>query len=78
MKQLCLVLLLTFALGAVGQERPTVTARENAVFVGADGKFEAAPDTAIIQFTIAAQETGSEAAYAKASGAAEKMRQAMR
>lgn len=69
-------LLLAAMVGA--QERPAIAARENTVYVGADGKFEAAPDTANIQFTIAAQESTSEAAYAKASSAAERMRQALK
>lgn len=78
MKRFCLLLVLSACVSALAQDRPAVSARENAVFVGADGKFEAAPDTAVIQFTIAAQESASEATYAKASAAAEKMRQALR
>jgi uncharacterized protein len=50
----------------------------NTVSVGADGKFEAAPDTAVISLNIAAQEGGSEAAYKKASAAAERVRGVLR
>jgi uncharacterized protein len=71
-------MVLLTAVAAVAQDRPAVSARENTVFVGADGKFETAPDTAVIQFTVAAQESSSEAAYSKAAGAAERMRQALR
>ncbi len=78
MKRFALLLCLLTAVSALGQDRPAVAARENSIYVGADGKFEAAPDTAVIQFTIAAQESTSEAAYAKASSAAERMRQALR
>ena len=39
---------------AVAQEHPAVAAQPNSVFVGADGKFEANPDTALLQFTISA------------------------
>jgi uncharacterized protein len=78
MKHFCLILVLAFGLTVVAQERPAVSPRENAVFVGADGKFEAVPDTAFLQFTIAAQESSSDAAYAKAAAAAERMRQALR
>ena len=78
MKRYCSMLILLAAVCLVAQDRPAVSARENAVFVGADGKFEAAPDTAVIQFSIAAQESSSEAAYAKASSAAERMRQALK
>ena len=63
---------------ALGQERPTVTAQANTVFVGADGKFEANPDTAVIQFNISAQEDNSRAAYDRASKAAEQVRQILR
>jgi hypothetical protein len=48
------------------------------VFVGADGKFEANPDTAVIQFNIAAQEETSRAAYDHASRNAEQIRQMLR
>jgi len=34
------------AAAAFSQEHPAVTAQANTVYVGADGKFEAAPDTA--------------------------------
>jgi uncharacterized protein YggE len=48
------------------------------VYVGADGKFEAAPDTALVQFNIAAQETELQPAYTRATNAAEQVRQALR
>jgi uncharacterized protein len=63
---------------ALGQDRPTITAQPNTVFVGADGKFEANPDTALIQFNISAQEDNSKAAYDRASKAAEQVRQILR
>ncbi len=63
---------------AFGQDRPTITAQPNSVFVGADGKFEANPDTALVQFNISAQEDNSKAAYDRASKAAEQVRQILR
>jgi uncharacterized protein YggE len=63
---------------AMAQDRPTVTAQPNTVFVGADGRFEAAPDTALVQFNISAQEETSRAAYDRASRAAEQIRQILR
>src|ERR1700704_1929524 len=63
---------------ALGQEHPTVTAQPNTVFVGADGKFEANPDTALVQFNISAQEANSRAAYDRASKSAEQVRQILR
>ena len=60
------------------QDRPTVTAQPNSVFVGADGKFEANPDTAVMQFNISAQEATSREAYDRASKSAEQVRQILR
>ena len=57
-----------------GQKRVLV----NTVSVGADGKYETDPDTAVVNFTIAAQKENSEEAYAQASKAAERIRQALR
>jgi uncharacterized protein len=71
------VLLLSSGL-ALGQDRPTVTAQPNTVFVGADGKFEANPDTALVQFNISAQQDNSRAAYDRASNQAEQVRQILR
>jgi uncharacterized protein YggE len=61
---------------ASAQERPVV--QPNTVYVGADGKFEAPPDTALLQFNISAQETKANAAYDRASRAAEQVRQILR
>src|SRR5579864_2371485 len=72
-----LILLLVGGL-ALAQDRPTVTAQPNTVFVGADGKFEANPDTALVQFNISAQEDNSRAAYDRASKQAEQVRQILR
>ena len=74
-----LFVVLLFVAGlALGQDRPTVTAQPNTVFVGADGKFEANPDTALVQFNISAQQDNSRAAYDQASKAAEQVRQILR
>jgi uncharacterized protein YggE len=79
MKAVSLLVLLLFSAGlALGQDRPTITPQPNTVFVGADGKFEATPDTALVQFNISAQEDTSRAAYDKASKAAEQVRQILR
>jgi uncharacterized protein len=59
-------------------QAPTVTAQPNTVFVGADGKFETAPDTALIQFNISAQAENSKDAYDQASKQAEATRQVLR
>ncbi len=62
----------------LAQEHPTVTAQPNTVYVSADGKFEAPPDTALLQFNIAAQEDTAKAAYEHASRDADQFRQILR
>jgi uncharacterized protein YggE len=59
-------------------QTPTVNALPNTVYVGADGKFETAPDTALIQFNIAAQADNAKDAYDQASKQAEATRQVLR
>jgi uncharacterized protein YggE len=50
----------------------------NSISAGADGKFEAAPDTAVIDFNISVQEEISRVAYERASQQAEQVRQILR
>ena len=69
------VLMLTVLAGA---QSPTLTALPNTVFVGADGKFETAPDTALIQFNISAQADTAKEAYDQASKEADATRQVLR
>jgi uncharacterized protein len=59
-------------------QAPTVTASPNSVFAGADGKFEAAADTAVVQFNITAQADTAKEAYDAVSKQAEQVRQIMR
>lgn len=60
------------------QEHPNVTAQPNTVFVGADGKYEAAPDTAEIQLNISVQDDSSQAAYQRASKNVAQVRDVLR
>jgi uncharacterized protein len=78
MKLFPVLLVLFLSTLTVAQEHPAITAQPNSVFVGADGRFEANPDTALIQFNISAQEETSRAAYERASKAAEQVRQILR
>lgn len=57
---------------------PAGTAQMNTIYSGADGKFEAAPDTAVLHLDIAAQDDSSRAAYDKAAAAAERARQVLK
>jgi uncharacterized protein YggE len=48
-------IILFFAPHAFAQEHPAITEQANTLYVGADGKSEAAPDTALIQFGLSVQ-----------------------
>jgi uncharacterized protein YggE len=60
------------------QDHPAVTAQANTVYVGADGKYESAPDAAQIQFNVAVQDDTSQAAFQRASKNVDEVRQVMR
>jgi len=70
-------LLLLASLSGVAQERVT-TPIPNTVLVGANGKFEAAPDTVVVQFGISAQDENLQAANDRAKRAAEQVRELLR
>jgi uncharacterized protein YggE len=61
-----------------GQQAPPGIPTPNTVYVGADGKYEAAPDTALLQFNLSPQEATAKAAYDHASRSADKIRQILR
>lgn len=63
---------------AFAQDHPAVTAEPNTVYVGADGKFEAPPDTAQLQMNVAAQDDSPQIAYQRASKDVETIRQVLR
>jgi uncharacterized protein len=73
----CLVFLLLAALSASAQT-PQIQAQANTIFAGADGKFESAPDTALLQFDLSSQQDTVRAAYDKVSAAAERVRQVLK
>lgn len=70
-------LLLTTSV-AFAQDHPAITAQANTVYVGADGKFEASPDTALLQMNVSVQEGTAQAAYQEASKNVEQVRQVLR
>src|SRR6201987_5032734 len=63
---------------AFTKDHPELTAQANTVYVGADGKFESAPDTAQIQFNVSVQDSTSQAAFQGASKDVEQVRQVLR
>jgi uncharacterized protein YggE len=71
------LVILALSITAFAQDHPALTALPNSVYVGADGKFESAPDTAAIQFNVSVQEETSQAAYQHASKDVEQVRQVM-
>src|ERR1700737_5595646 len=75
---LALLIAMLASTSALGQDPPALAAQPNTVFVGADGKFEANPDTALMQFNVSAQEATSREAYDRASKTAEQVRQILR
>ncbi len=73
-----LAAILILTVGTFAQEHPAVTAQPNSVYVGADGKFEAAPDTAQIQMNVSVQDDNPQAAYQRASKNVDQVRQVLR
>lgn len=63
---------------SIAQDHPSVTAQSNTVYVGADGKFEAAPDTAELQMNVSVQDNKPQGAYAQASKDVDQIRQMLR
>jgi hypothetical protein len=63
---------------AWSQNTPVATAQPNTIFAGADGKFEANPDTAVLRLDISSQQDTSRAAYDKVAAAAEQVRGVLR
>jgi len=80
MKKFALSLVITFILAtaALAQEHPALTAQANSVYVGADGKFEADPDTAILSFNVNPQDDTAKGAYEKAARAVDQVRQILK
>jgi uncharacterized protein YggE len=50
----------------------------NTIYAGADGKFESAPDTAVVRMDVASQQDTSRAAYDKAAVAVDRVRQILK
>jgi uncharacterized protein len=69
---------LIFTAASFSQDHPAVPTQPNTIYVGADGKYEAAPDTAEIQFNVSVQEDSSQAAFQRASKQVEQVREVMR
>src|SRR5919109_5203841 len=78
MKLSVISLLVAMAVAAAAQERPSIAVQANTVYVSAEGRFEASPDTAFVDFNISAQESNAKAAYDRAARSAEQIRGLLR
>jgi len=72
-----LAVMFTLGAPAIAQDRPSSPV-PNTVWVGADGKYESEPDTALVQFNISAQDKNLQSASQKASQQADQIRQLLR
>ncbi len=73
-----MISVLLFALAGVTQEQPAVTVQPHTIHTSAEGKFETAPDTALVQFNISAQEATPKQAYDRAQQQAQRLREILR
>jgi uncharacterized protein YggE len=81
MKTLGRSLVIVLALAGFGSAQVPATPAAiqlNTIYAGADGKFEAAPDTAVIRMDIASQQETSRAAYDHAAIAVDHVRQVLK
>jgi uncharacterized protein YggE len=78
MKRTIVLLAFLFSSLIVFAQAPNVNAAPNTIYTGADGKFEAPPDTAVVQFNISSQADSAKTAYDQAAKQAEQTRQIMR
>lgn len=78
MKILFVLLGIVLPVLVCAQTMPVATVQPNTIFAGAEGKFEAAPDTAVLRLDVSSQQDTSKAAYEKVAAAAERVREVMR
>lgn len=81
MKAIIYTSLLIIGLGCAGVAQVSsmpATVQLNTIYAGADGKFEAAPDTAVLSMDVAAQQDTSRAAYSRAAAAIDRVRQVLK
>jgi hypothetical protein len=66
------------SLAGAQAQTPTTTAQINTIVSGAEGKYEAAPDTAVLHLDISSQQDTSRAAYERVAAAADQVRDVLR
>ena len=73
-----LLMLLLLAAVSSAQSSSTPMVQVNTIYAGADGKFESAPDTAVIRMDLASQQDTSRAAYDRVAAAVDRVRQILK
>ncbi|MBZ5506802.1 MAG: SIMPL domain-containing protein [Acidobacteriia bacterium] len=76
-RSLLMLLALTAFSSAQGSSTPNMV-QVNTIYAGADGKFESAPDTAVIRMDLASQQDTSRAAYDHVAIAVDRVRQILK
>jgi uncharacterized protein len=74
----CIFLAISALVGAAPAQVQAAAPQLNTIYAGADGKFEAAPDTAVLQFNLSSQQETARAAYDKVAAGAEQVRQVLK
>src|SRR5689334_211655 len=77
-KALVLALLAWAPGGVAAAQQPGIPVAPNSIYTSAEGKYESAPDTALVQFNISVQEEKSRAAYDRAQQRAQHLRDILR
>lgn len=80
MYKLCMMMAVVLGWSGLvmAQNAPTYGIQTNTIYAGADGKFESAPDTAVLHLDIASQQDTSKEAYDKVAAAAASVRTVLR
>jgi uncharacterized protein len=81
MYRICVMVISVLAwagLAVAQQNVPVYGIQPNTIYAGADGKFESAPDTAVLHLDIASQQDTSKEAYDKVAAAAASVRTVLR
>jgi uncharacterized protein YggE len=78
MRTSCILLILLSLATVASPQVSTAPPQTNTIYAGAEGKFEAPPDTAVLQFNLSSQQDTARAAYDKVSAGAEHVRQVLK
>lgn len=78
MKSAAVLIAVLFSILTVAQSQPSQLPALNTISVTADGKYEAAPDTAVVTFSFSVQENDSKIAYDHLSRVVDQVREMFR